>query len=825
MGAHYPARLHCGATARLALAFVVACVWLANATAAFGDVPASATAAAPRPAAPATLYDIVTDLARVDALQREIEGSLRDTADWASLTKPLDRPALAPPFQALADADDPVTRVRYMELRVVDVHLRERLREIGEVATATGSLAQKFVAHLEHLDREAALWPDRARIAREAQAPSEVANSVDAVVPALADMRARVMKRRDAVLVVYERAVLLQARLEGLRSELSQRRERLWSELRRTVGEPVWRQRNAAFPLDELAANVATLRFDFDWVAQHAVRIALGFLAILAGTFFPLRHQLRAASSLAGAPARRRPALSAAVLIAVAASALFAPTGAPVAFYRLAWLATPLFAAIIAAHSFAQRIPATTWAAAFAVMLNEFRVVAEVSALGDWLLLALQIVPFGITLLRDWQRGALAQAFPGTSAHTLRTLVHADTALLVLALVLSGAGYTGLASTAVVLGVIAPGYAMVFAALAWSLNRAFAGLLAMPLAQTLLCVREQRRTMIRTFRRMVNAAAWIGGVASLALSYSALDDLQRIAATMAATSVSAGDVSIRLGGVAFALAVVATTWIATRFVRFVLDHEVLPRLRLRAGAPVAISTIVGYVLIVIGVVLAMAAVGMDLTKVTLLAGALGIGVGLGLQSVVNNFASGLILMIERPINVGDQIELGSVEGEVTRIGVRSSTIRTFDGAEIIVPNADLASKQVTNWTLSDRSRRYEIDVTVARGADPAQVLELLKTAAASVKEVQKMPRPFAAFKRFGDNGLDFRLYAWVESVDLGLRAQNALHTAVLAALVAAGIDIPSPQRDVRILYVPNSCGGRMTCDKCARSTVCVGSSR
>ncbi len=185
-----------------------------------------------------------------------------------------------------------------------------------------------------------------------------------------------------------------------------------------------------------------------------------------------------------------------------------------------------------------------------------------------------------------------------------------------------------------------------------------------------------------------------------------------------------------------ALAVVAITWAVTKLVRFLLDHEILPRLDLRTGVPIAISTIVGYVLVVTGAVLAMAALGIDLTKVTLLAGALGIGVGLGLQNVVSNFASGLILMLERPINVGDQIDVGGIVGEVKRIGVRSSTIRTGQGAEVIVPNADLASKQVTNWTLSDRARRYEIDVGVAYGSDPERILRLLEAAAADVPEVQ-----------------------------------------------------------------------------------------
>ena len=297
------------------------------------------------------------------------------------------------------------------------------------------------------------------------------------------------------------------------------------------------------------------------------------------------------------------------------------------------------------------------------------------------------------------------------------------------------------------------------------------------------------------------------------MSYSALDDLQRAIASLADTSVSVGDVTITLRAVVTAAAVIVVTWLGTRLVRFVLDHEVLPRLGLRTGVPIAISTIAGYILVVVGAVLALAALGIDLTKVTLLAGALGIGVGLGLQSVVNNFASGLILMFERPINVGDQVDVAGVVGEVKRIGVRSSTIRTFQGAEIIVPNADLVSKQVTNWTLSDRARRYDIDVGVAYGADPTQVLKLLEQAAASVPEVQKQPVPLAAFTGFGDNALNFRLYAWVESVDIGIQAQNGLRTAILEALDNAGIDIPFPQRDVRIHYVPDmATAGRLSAE-------------
>jgi small-conductance mechanosensitive channel len=491
-----------------------------------------------------------------------------------------------------------------------------------------------------------------------------------------------------------------------------------------------------------------------------------------------------------------------ALAITLPCIALFSPP-APFVFYRMVWIAFPLVAAAVAMHTFAKTIPATAWTMGFAVFLNEFRVVAEMSSATDWLLLVIQIVPFAAALIRDWRRGALSAFLPRWRHIVVDRCVQAMIALLATALVANMLGYVGISNGIVAVTLIAPGFIMLFASVAWTLDRAFAGLLSTPLARSFRSVRERADTILRALHWGVMLVAWAAGVLTFAVSYSALDDLIRVGNFIATAGVSAGNVTITLSAMLAALAVVALTWLVTKLVRFVLDHELLPRLDLRTGVPVAISTIVGYVLVVTGAILAMAALGIDLTKVTLLAGALGIGVGLGLQTVVNNFASGLILMLERPINVGDQIDLGGVVGEVKRIGVRSSTIRTFQGAEVIVPNADLASKQVTNWTLSDRARRYEIDVSVAYGSDPQRVLRLLEAAAADVPEVQKVPAPRALFTGFGDSSLDFRLFAWVESVDVGLQAQNGLRMVVLRALDEAGIEIPFPQRDLHVRYAPS----------------------
>jgi small-conductance mechanosensitive channel len=609
--------------------------------------------------------------------------------------------------------------------------------------------------------------------------------------------------RRDQLLVAFGQGVALQTRLDSVRATIAERRERISAELSTIEDVPIWRQGAIAFPRDEVLANIGLVRHELaDHLREHGTWLGVLFAALTAFLFVALRQP-----PVSGMPrdalARRSVgmALVGALLAGLALLALLAPRG-PFIFYRLIGFAVPLLAGIVATKNFAAPIPATAWTLAWAVFVNEFRIFAEMSPGLARLLLIIQLLPFAVALMHDWRRGALARLMPVLPPILLLRLVQTVLLILAVTVVASALGHTGVARALAALAVIAPGFWLIFAALAWVLDQVFAGLLAMPLVRSLRSVRERGDLILHVLHRLVLLFCWTTGVFVFMLAHSALDDLLRIANVVANASVSAGDVTITVSAILSALAVVVVTWLVTKVVRFMLDHEILPRLDLRTGVPIAISTIVGYVLVVTGFVLAMAALGIDLTKVTLLAGAVGIGVGMGLQSVVNNFASGLILMLERPINVGDQIDVGGIVGEVRRIGVRSSTIRTVQGAEVIVPNSDLASKQVTNWTLSDRARRYEIDVGVEYGSDPARVLRLLEDAAAEVPEVQKVPQPRALFTGFGDSSLDFRLFAWVESVDIGVQAQNGLRMAILRTLDAAGIAIPFPQRDLHIRYAP-----------------------
>src|SRR5271165_1783379 len=179
-----------------------------------------------------------------------------------------------------------------------------------------------------------------------------------------------------------------------------------------------------------------------------------------------------------------------------------------------------------------------------------------------------------------------------------------------------------------------------------------------------------------------------------------------------------GSFSITPGHILAFLIAVWASFLVSKFLRFLLEEDVYHHFNLARGIPYAISTILHYLILLLGFFIALGALGIDLTKVTLLAGAFTVGIGFGLQNVINNFVSGLILLFERPIKVGDVIEVGGNVGEVTRIGIRASVIRTADGSEVIVPNGSLISSQVTNWTFSDRQRAVEVSVNVAGGADP-----------------------------------------------------------------------------------------------------------
>ncbi len=258
-----------------------------------------------------------------------------------------------------------------------------------------------------------------------------------------------------------------------------------------------------------------------------------------------------------------------------------------------------------------------------------------------------------------------------------------------------------------------------------------------------------------------------------------------------------GTLEISVDAIFDFIVILIATFIIVRVIRIFLDMEVFPRVRLPRGIPGAISMVVRYILVAVGIILAISSIGIDLGKFGLLAGALGVGLGFGLQNIIANFVSGIILAFERPVQVGDTVQIADVYGNVQQIGVRSSTVKTFDGSEVIVPNADFISNSVTNWTLSDRRRRLKLPVKVAFGNDPHQVLDLILKVAKEHADVLDDPEPFSVFNGFGDNYLDFTLYYWIPT-HLFFKAKTEIALGVHDLIKAKGIDTPRPQRDLRL---------------------------
>ncbi|MBO0721762.1 MAG: mechanosensitive ion channel [Blastocatellia bacterium] len=248
---------------------------------------------------------------------------------------------------------------------------------------------------------------------------------------------------------------------------------------------------------------------------------------------------------------------------------------------------------------------------------------------------------------------------------------------------------------------------------------------------------------------------------------------------------------IRLGTIAFSLGDVLTFvlvfvlgLVLANIIRVVLQMDVLPRLPLKRGLPYAISTITYYVLLLAVFLMALAASGVELSRFTLLTGAFGVGAGFGLQNIINNFFSGIILLFERPIRIGDSLEIDNLTGDVERIGMRSTTLRTSQGAEVIVPNSLLISGRVTNWTLGKPHRRGELKVEVSSDIEAERARDLLAEIANSQEGVLRDPKPAVYLTGFGGNTLNYELQFWMPHAAMLMQVRSELTLRIAAALRA-----------------------------------------
>ena len=248
-------------------------------------------------------------------------------------------------------------------------------------------------------------------------------------------------------------------------------------------------------------------------------------------------------------------------------------------------------------------------------------------------------------------------------------------------------------------------------------------------------------------------------------------------------------------------------WLSSRIKRL-LRTRILSGSGLNGALQYTISQIVGYLILIVGVAIALQNAGLDLSALTVFAGALGVGLGFGLQDIARNFVSGIIILIERPFQIGDRVEVGKVAGQVHQIRARSTTVLTNDNIAMIIPNAKFIEDTITNWSHDDPKVRFRIPVGVAYGSDVEKVSALLLEAGREHPQALAEPAPVVFFSGFGESSLDFELGVWSDEMSYRPRRfRSDLYFAIERKLREAGIEIPFPQRDVHVRTVASMDAG------------------
>jgi small-conductance mechanosensitive channel len=634
-------------------------------------------------------------------------------------------------------------------------------------------------------------WEDTRNSAAAQQLPAPLTDSVERALAAIRATEAKANARRDELLALQGKVAETQdwvdAEISALELQRADQRKQLWERQSPALWKAFAEPSAASVGAQARQAFLNTARSIVQFSRDSGVQLAVfGLLLLLmVAALLWLRTRVSLGSDADAAPALRifsRP-LSAAFLIALLLMALVA-TRPTVEVRRLI--------ALLAALPILRLLPGTLFGRTRLVMLalTAAYVLSQVIDLTAGMTLLERLVLLGEALLGIV---VLVQII-ATERRSRAPAIAAAIGLPVLVIAL-GANVWGSVSLARMLthGTIYSAYlAAIFAATVLLLDGILAAVERAGAADSIRIVQNHGRWLRQQLGWIVRVVMTVWWV-SLTLELFQLRGGVVTAATNFLTARwSIGSVALSIGGV---LRFGVTLWVAillSRAAAFILAEEVLPRMRLRPGVPDAIATGVRYAVVAGGFLLAVTAAGVEFAQIALLAGALSVGLGFGLQNVVNNFVSGLILLFERPIKMGDVVEVGPTLGNVRRIGIRSSTIHTSDGADVIVPNGDLISQRLVNWTYTDQRRRIDLPVSITAAADPAVLADLLVRVAAAHPAVLAVPAPAALLTAFAENKLDFSLRFWTERFEVSSRVRSEVAVSVRAALQKAGYLGPAP---------------------------------
>jgi len=256
--------------------------------------------------------------------------------------------------------------------------------------------------------------------------------------------------------------------------------------------------------------------------------------------------------------------------------------------------------------------------------------------------------------------------------------------------------------------------------------------------------------------------------------------------------------AITPSSIAMFFIVIGVFALASRLLQRMVRSQIFSRTRIDEGIQYTLTRISHYVIMIIGAVVAFQFIGIDLTGLAIIVGFLSVGIGFGLQNITSNFVAGLILLLERPIKVGDRVMVGNQEGDVLEIKMRSTTIRTLNNIAVIVPNSEFVSSKLENWSYGDQKVMVDIDVGVAYGADLETVIRSLREVAEEHPDVLKNPPPDVSHRGFGDSAWNMRLGIWLEHPRNHPRVRSDINCAIVRKFRQNGVEIPFPQRDLHM---------------------------
>lgn len=637
--------------------------------------------------------------------------------------------------------------------------------------------------------------------------PDNFRNKVAEILEKIKQVENAVQKNLSDLIKLQENVSEIEKRTNDMIEKISVARNSILSNLIIRDSPPIWSRESfsSSFPLDAEKSFSEKLQSLKSYIAEHTVNFLLHFLVIL--TLILIFHRARRKTRLL---VEKEPKLKTGLIIfefPVSSALILGFFLAPLFHLQSPELLTVIASPILVISIFVlfrqlidkKYIP-ILFALVILYLINDLRLLTASIPFLSRVIFLFEIMGGIVFLLWLIRTHKQSEDSPNSDAKDskIRTIAIFSLIPFVFAFLANSFGYVGLSGLIGRAIVLSLSLGLILYAIVQVADSLLIFISHIPPFSKLRMITSNRILIQDKIFKIIKWLAVVVWFAIILAQSYLLDPFIKLIEKILDSEFKIGAVGISLGGILLFIFIVWFSFLLSRFIRFILDEDIYPRVKMANGLPYATSTILHYLILLGGVFLALAAMGIDLTKFTIFLGALGVGVGIGLQNIVENFTSGLILLLERPIKIGDLIQIDQHQGELKQIGLRASIVKTFDGAEIIVPNGQLITQEVTNWTLSDHRRRIEINIGVDYSADPENVIEILENIGKNHPEIDKEIAPRAIFVEFGDNSLNFQLRLWTSNHANWIIIKSDLSINIYKALKEAEIPIPFPQRDLHI---------------------------